>query len=169
MSVLSWFVAATTPLVQRLARAYGIRVDQPFWARGEWPLVIEDPIDVAKRNIPPTAIFNTRCGSITVGSGTIFGDDVMLLTGKHLNTLEAAEQARPLHSVPDSGRDITVGRNCYVGSRAIIIGPAKVGDHAVIGAGSVVTRDVPAYAFVAGVPARLVKSLAAGAGREESS
>lgn len=167
-ALLERFIGSTTPLVQRLARAYGLRVDQPLWARGQWPLVIEDSPAIARHNIPSTVVFNTRSGSIRVGSGSVFGDEVMLLTGKHLNALEAAEQGAPLHSVPESGRDITIGRHCYVGSRAIVVGPVSVGDHAVIGAGAVVTRDVPAYAFVAGVPARVVRSLAPASTEERS-
>lgn len=167
-AVLDRFVAMTAPLVQRLARAYGLRVDQPLLARGQWPLIVEDPPEIARHHIPPTVVFNTRSGSIRVGAGTVFGDDVMLLTGKHLNAAEAARQGAALHSVPESGREITIGRNCYVGSRAIVVGPVSVGDHAVIGAGAVVTRDVPAYAFVAGVPARMIRSLAESPTEERS-
>lgn len=151
-----WLVARTTPLVRRLARAYSLRVDEPFRPLGEWPLHLGDPVEVARQRIPASVMFNTRSGSITVGPECVFGEEVMLLTGKHIGAREAAQTGAPLHSVPASGRDITIGRGCYVGSRAIVIGPVTVGDYAVIGAGAVVTRDVPAYAFVAGVPAAMV-------------
>jgi acetyltransferase-like isoleucine patch superfamily enzyme len=83
----------------------------------------------------------------------------MVLTGKHLNIKEASEQGLPLHTVPLSGRDIFIGKNCKIGSGAIILGCVTIGDYAVIGAGAVVTKDVPERAFVAGVPAKLVKLL----------
>ncbi|MBQ1497293.1 MAG: hypothetical protein IIZ38_03175 [Sphingomonas sp.] len=63
------------------------------------------------------------------------------------------------HHVPESGRDIVIGSGCYVGSGAILIGPVTIGDHAMIGAGAVVTADVPPYGFAVGVPARVVRML----------
>jgi acetyltransferase-like isoleucine patch superfamily enzyme len=157
--LLRWFIARTSPVVQRCARAYSLRVDQPFRVLGEWPLILDEPVEVARLGIPASVMFNTRSGSIRIGAECVFGEEVMLLTGKHLNVREASEANRPLHSVPESGRDIVIGRGCYVGSRAIVIGPATVGDFAVIGAGAVVTRDVPAYTFVAGVPAQVMGDL----------
>lgn len=151
-----WVVARTGPLVRRLARAYSLRVDEPFRPLGEWPLHLGDPVEVARHRIPASVMFNTRSGAISIGPECVFGEEVMLLTGKHLNSREAADSGQPLHSVPASGRDITIGRGCYLGSRAIVIGPVTVGDYAVIGAGAVVTRDVPAHTFVAGVPAAVV-------------
>jgi acetyltransferase-like isoleucine patch superfamily enzyme len=61
--------------------------------------------------------------------------------------------------VPSAGRDIVIGSGCYIGSSSVIIGPVTIGNHAVIGAGSVVTHDVAAGTFVAGVPARLIAQL----------
>src|SRR5438552_2654257 len=54
---------------------------------------------------------------------------------------------------------ITVGNNGFIGTNAIILAGVNIGDDCVIGAGSVVTRDVPSGCVVAGVPARRVKSL----------
>jgi serine O-acetyltransferase len=51
-----------------------------------------------------------------------------------------------------------LGNNVVVGVGAKVLGPIKVGDHAVIGANAVVINDVPPYAVVAGVPARIVKN-----------
>lgn len=53
--------------------------------------------------------------------------------------------------------EIRIGRNCYVGSNAIFSKPVTVGDGAVIGAGSVVTKDIPPYEVWAGVPARFIR------------
>jgi Hexapeptide repeat of succinyl-transferase len=158
-SLLAWFVARTTPSVQRLARAYSLRVEPGFQPTGQWPVILDDPLDLARHRIPASVTFNTRSGSIRVGPDCVFGEEVMLLTGKHLNVQEAAEAGQSLHAVPSSGRDIIIGRGCYIGSRAIVVGPARIGDYAVVGAGAVVTHDVPALAFVAGVPARVINVL----------
>lgn len=52
---------------------------------------------------------------------------------------------------------VSVGNDVWIGERALILGGVNVGNGAVIGAGAVVTKDVPAYAVVAGVPARLIR------------
>jgi acetyltransferase-like isoleucine patch superfamily enzyme len=166
--LLQWLIARTRPAVHRCARAYSLRVDQPFRVLGEWPLILDEPADAARHRIPASVMFNTRSGSIRIGAECVFGEDVMLHTGKHLNVREAAEANLPLHSVPAAGRDIVIGRGCYIGSRAIVVGPAIVGEFAVIGAGAVVTRDVPAYTFVAGVPATLKGDLRPAAVRQVS-
>ena len=55
---------------------------------------------------------------------------------------------------------MTIGRDCYFGTGAIVLGGAHVGDGAVIGAGSVVTKDVPPYQMWAGNPARYIRDRA---------
>lgn len=52
---------------------------------------------------------------------------------------------------------VTIGNDCWIGQRAILIGGITIGDGAVVMAGAVVTKDVPPYAIVGGVPARIVK------------
>lgn len=48
----------------------------------------------------------------------------------------------------------SIGKNCFIGERAIVLGGVTVGDNAIIGAGAVVTKDIPAGAVVAKVPAK---------------
>lgn len=52
---------------------------------------------------------------------------------------------------------ISVGNDVWIGTRAVVLSGVKIGDGAVIGAGSVVTRDIPPYAIAAGSPARVVR------------
>ena len=51
---------------------------------------------------------------------------------------------------------IEVGEEAFIGTRSIIMPGVKIGKHAVVGAGSVVTKDVPDYTVVAGVPAKII-------------
>ncbi|WP_311380736.1 DapH/DapD/GlmU-related protein [Arthrobacter sp. ISL-28] len=57
---------------------------------------------------------------------------------------------------------ISIGRNCFIGQRAVVLGGVTIGDGAVVGAGSVVTRDIPAGATAAGVPARILPKTPTG-------
>jgi acetyltransferase-like isoleucine patch superfamily enzyme len=52
---------------------------------------------------------------------------------------------------------VTIGHDVWIGTRSIIMGGVSIGNGAIIGAGAVVTKDVPPYAVVAGVPAKVVR------------
>ena len=54
---------------------------------------------------------------------------------------------------------ITVGKNVWIGSHATILSGVTIGDNSVVAAGAVVTKSVPANTVVAGVPARIVKTI----------
>lgn len=95
------------------------------------------------------------CGPVTIGSRVLFATNVSLLGATH-----------PVHFAirngtqgPEFGRAITIQDDVWVGSGAMIIGPVTIGTGAVIGAGAVVTKDVPPRAIVAGNPARVIRIL----------
>lgn len=88
-------------------------------------------------------------GDVRIGDNTLISDHVSLISGNH-----SMEPDRLIKDQPEVYRTITIGADCWVGSRAVIL--ADLGDHAVVGAGSVVTKPVPAYGIVAGNPARLI-------------
>jgi acetyltransferase-like isoleucine patch superfamily enzyme len=67
---------------------------------------------------------------------------------------------RPLDNVIDQGTEfgpVTVGSDVWIGARAVILPGVCIGDHAVVGAGAVVTRSVEPWSVVGGVPARVLK------------
>ena len=105
-------------------------------------------------------IFNVASGHVYVGDNTIFGHNCMLVTGRH----EFVQGRRKKLAVggpeaPKEGFDIRIGNGCWIASGAIIIGGVTIGNDVIVGAGSVVTKDVPSRVFVAGVPARIEKEL----------
>ena len=57
------------------------------------------------------------------------------------------------------GRPITLGQNVWIGGSSTILSGVTIGDNAIVGAGSVVTRDVPANVIVSGNPARIIRTL----------
>jgi acetyltransferase-like isoleucine patch superfamily enzyme len=119
----------------------------------KFPLIILGGEYAIKHQIPTSVIFNTGSGPITVGNNAVFGHNVQLLTGYHLNVEDARRLGKTLHDVPDENREIIIGNNCYIGSNAIILGNVKIGDYSVIAAGSVVYKDVPQSVLVGGNPA----------------
>ena len=86
---------------------------------------------------------------VTIGDGTQIGPGVQILTADHPR--DPAQRRASL----EFGRPVVIGANVWIGAAAIILPGVTVGDDALIGAGSVVTRDVPAGATVVGNPARL--------------
>ena len=110
-------------------------------------------LHVAETAVLNDALLNTVSGTITVENYAFLGHDVALLTGTHdIGRLGLERQ----HAVPSEGRDIAIGPGAWLASRAIVLGPCRIGADAVIAAGAVVNADVPAGAIVAGNPARLV-------------
>jgi maltose O-acetyltransferase len=86
---------------------------------------------------------------VTIGDKTQIGPNVQILTADHPR--DAAQREAGL----EFGRPIHIGRNVWIGGGAILLPGITVGNDAVIGAGSVVTHDVPAGATVVGNPARV--------------
>lgn len=85
---------------------------------------------------------------VTIGDGTQIGPGVQIYAADHPRDPTARRSGL------EFGHPVRIGRNVWIGGGAIILPGVTIGDDAVIGAGSVVTRDVPAGATVAGNPAR---------------
>ena len=94
---------------------------------------------------------------VTIGSHTLFGPAVQIYTATH--PISAVERRKGL----EFAKPIVIGSDVWVGGGAIICPGVTIGDRAVIGAGSVVTRDVPAGVFAAGNPAKVIRALDAHA------
>jgi acetyltransferase-like isoleucine patch superfamily enzyme len=105
-------------------------------------------------------LFNTSSGFIEVGDYVFTGHNVSIITGTHDYNLLLSER---MLNFPSSGRDIFIGKGVWIGSNAVILGPCRVGDHAVIAAGSIVLprMDISTGTVVAGIPARPVKTISA--------
>jgi len=88
---------------------------------------------------------------ITVGDGTRIATGAVLFAFDH-----GLEPERWVKDQPVTSRGITVGQDVWIGANAGITDGVTIGDHAVVGMGAVVTRDVPAWAIVGGVPARVL-------------
>jgi acetyltransferase-like isoleucine patch superfamily enzyme len=86
-------------------------------------------------------------GGLLIGENVSISSGVWLVTGTH-------DMNDPLF--PDSYKPIIIGNHAWLGMRATILAGVTIGEGAVVMAGAVVTRDVPPYAVVGGVPAKLV-------------
>ena len=90
-------------------------------------------------------------GGVTLGDGCQIGHNVVFATLNHELPAERRGVTRPA--------PIVLGKKVWVGSNATILQGVTIGDNAVVAAGAVVTKDVPANTIVGGVPARVIKRI----------
>ncbi len=99
---------------------------------------------------------------ITIGDGTVIGPRVQLLTAAHPVDPQERVILDPATGARAGGysinKPITIGKDCWIGAGAIILGGVTIGDGTTIGAGSVVTRDIPGSVVAAGSPCRIIRS-----------
>ncbi len=108
----------------------------------------------------PRVYFNFNCVvldvcEVRIGEHTLCGPGVQLLTASH--PLDAAARRER-----EYGKPIVIGADCWLGAGALVLPGVTLGDRVVIGAGSVVTRDIPSDTLAVGNPCRVVRSLVAG-------
>jgi maltose O-acetyltransferase len=101
--------------------------------------------------------FNFNCVvldvcAVRIGDYTLFGPSVQIYTAMH--PLDAE-----LRRKQEFAKPVTIGDDVWVGGAAVICPGVTIGSKAVIGAGSVVTRDIPESVFAAGNPCRVIRSL----------
>ncbi|ADY52458.1 hexapeptide repeat-containing transferase [Pseudopedobacter saltans DSM 12145] len=101
--------------------------------------------------------FNVNCVlldvcKIDIGNNVMFGPNVQIYTATHpLNFKERLEY--------ELGKPISIGNNCWIGGNTTICPGVKIGNRSVIGAGSVVTKDIPEDCLAVGNPAKVIKTL----------
>ena len=101
--------------------------------------------------IGPQSYFDAR--QLTIADYVGWGPGAKILGSVH--TGEPLEE--PMIRTPLSIKPVVIGFGADIGMNATILPGVHVGEHAIVAAGAVVTRDVPAYAIVAGVPARILR------------
>lgn len=102
--------------------------------------------------------FNFDCvvldvARVDIGDRVLFGPAVQIYTATH--PMDCAERATGI----ESGRPVIIGSDVWIGGGAILCPGVTIGECSVIGAGSVVLRDVPAGVFAAGNPCRVIREL----------
>jgi acetyltransferase-like isoleucine patch superfamily enzyme len=90
---------------------------------------------------------------VRIGEQCVIADRAMFIDFDH----GVVEVERPIRVQGIYMRDIEVGSNVWIGYGACVLRGVRVGDNAIVGTNSVVTRDVPANAVVAGIPARIIR------------
>lgn len=133
---------------------------QTLLGKGGDTVVLEPPFYCdygANIELGPQVYFNFNCVvldvcRVTIGQRTLVGPAVQIYTAMH--PMNAA-----LRRQQEFGKPVTIGADVWIGGGAVICPGVTIGDESVIGAGSVVTRDVPPRVFAAGNPCRVIREI----------
>ena len=150
--------------VGRLPRVYGRpRITNP----GE--IVVGDKFRFFSTTVPSEMVAHAG-GRIEIGNNVFINYGASLSAHQRVRIGDSCQLGsyaclmdNDYHGVEERGRageskPIILGRNVWLGVRVIVLKGVTIGDNAVIGAGSVVTRDIPANCLAAGVPARVIRA-----------
>ncbi|GEM_PF-2015916 len=150
--------------VFNLGRKGVIRLGPSVWTYRDVEFHTESLIEIgAGASFQRGALIN---GSVTIGRGCLFAPGVFVSSGKHIYDLRPAWPIRAQEALfaqaakdPDAAqyvldRPVRIDEDCWLGAHVVVAPGVRIGRGAIIGANSVVTRDVPPYAIVAGAPAR---------------
>ena len=92
-------------------------------------------------------------GPLRIGDNVMMGPQVTIFSQTHV----IGRTDIPMNQQGMREAEVVIGNDVWIGMRVIIMPGVKIGNGAVIGAGAIVTKDVPDYAVVGGVPARVIK------------
>lgn len=163
-----WYIRMLAPLYQKRGRGskiYGsVRMDTPPYRRFT---IGRDSV------IESFSCINNAVGDVVIGDKTRIGLHCTIIgpvtIGNNVNLAQGIVVTALNHNFTDctkrideqgiSTKEVTIGNDVWIGANATILPGVTIGRHSVVAAGSVVTKDVPDYTVVGGVPARVMKKL----------
>ncbi len=102
--------------------------------------------------ISQNCFFGVR-GKVQIGNDTIIGPGCTIISENHV----FSDLQTPIRLQGENRKEVVIGDDVWIGSNSTILCNVHIGNHAIIAAGAVVTKDVPEYAIVGGVPASVIK------------
>ena len=163
-----WYVRLLAPLYQHRGRGskiyHSVRMDTPPYRRF-W---------LGRRSVVESyCCINNAVGDVTIGDYTRIGIHCTVIgpvcIGSHVNLAQGITVTALNHNFGDAARRIdeqgvstkpvVIGDDVWIGANAVILPGVAIGNHCVIAAGAVVTKDVPDYTLAGGVPAKTIKDL----------
>jgi acetyltransferase-like isoleucine patch superfamily enzyme len=110
-------------------------------------------------SIGANACFMCAIAHIYIGNHVMFGPHVFMIAGGHRTDIlgRYMDEIKSNEKRPEDDRDIIIEDDVWIGANAIILKGVRVGIGSVVAAGSVVTKDVPSFSIVGGVPAKVIK------------
>lgn len=163
-----WYIRLLAPLYQQRGRGskiYGsVRMDTPPYRK----------FVLGRRSVVESfCCINNAVGDVIIGDNTRIGLHCTVIgpveIGSNVNLAQGIVVTALNHNFTDCTRRIdeqgistakvTIGNDVWIGANATVLPGVTIGNHSVVAAGAVVTKDVPPYSLVGGVPAKILKKL----------
>lgn len=163
-----WYVRILAPLYQNRGKHSkihrSVRMDTPPYRKfslGDYSVVesyscINNAVgDVVIGDHTRVGLHNTVIGPVTIGNHVNLAQGITVTALNH----NFAEKDLRIDEQGVSTNPVTIGDDIWIGANAVILPGVTIGNHSVVAAGAVVTKDVPPHTLVAGVPAKIIKEL----------
>ena len=163
-----WFVRLLAPLYQHRGRHSvihaSVRMDTPPYRRfslGDYSVIesfccINNAVgDVVIGDHTRIGLHNTVIGPVTIGSHVNLAQGITVTALNH--NFEDPDKRIDEQGISTSA--VTIEDDVWIGANAVVLPGVTIGNHSVVAAGAVVTKDVPAHSLVAGVPAKVIKQI----------
>jgi len=163
-----WYVRLLAPLYQHRGKHAVIyrsaRMDTPpyrkFWL-GDYSVIesfccINNAVgDVIIGDHTRVGLHNTIIGPVTIGSHVNLAQGITVTALNH----NFEESSKRIDEQGVTTKPVIIGNDIWIGANAVLLPGVTIGDHSVVAAGAVVTKDVPPHSLVAGVPAKIIKKI----------
>jgi acetyltransferase-like isoleucine patch superfamily enzyme len=163
-----WFVRMLAPLYQHRGKHSvihsSVRMDTPPYRKfslGNYSVVesfccINNAVgDVIIGNHTRVGIHNTIIGPVKIGNHVNLAQGITVTALNH----NFSDPNKRIDEQGISTTPVTIGDDIWIGANAVILPGVTIGNHSVIAAGAVVTKDVPPHSLTAGVPAKIIKTI----------
>ena len=163
-----WYVRLLAPVYQHRGRHSvihrSVRMDTPPYRRfslGKNSVIesfscINNAVgDVLIGDYTRIGMHNTVIGPVTIGNHVNLAQGITITALNHNFT----DKEKRIDEQGISTSAVNIGDDIWIGANAVILPGVNIGHHAVIAAGAVVNKDVPAHTLVAGVPAKVIKEI----------
>ena len=163
-----WFIRLLAPLYQHRGKHaiihHSVRMDTPpyrkFWL-GDYSVVesfacINNAVgDVIIGDHTRIGLHNTIIGPVTIGSHVNLAQGITITALNHnFSDAEKRIDEQGVNTTP-----VVIEDDIWIGANAVILPGVTIGQHSVVAAGAIVTKDVPPHSLVAGVPAKVIKQI----------
>jgi len=163
-----WFVRLLAPLYQHRGKHavihHSARMDTPpyrkFWL-GDYSVVesfacINNAVgDVIIGNHTRVGLHNTIIGPVSIGNHVNLAQGITITALNH-NFTDAGKR---IDEQGISTKEVVLEDDIWIGANAVILPGVTIGEHSVVAAGAIVTKDVPPHSLVAGVPAKVIRQI----------
>ena len=152
----AWNKFITTPMKKKMMSCCGkgVSLGRGFTASGWENISVGSDVSIGER-----CMFLTTRAKIIIGDHVMFGPQVSVVTGNHITDIPGRYMTSftDADKRPEDDQDVIFEGDNWIGANSTILKGVTIGYGAVVAAGAVVSKDVPPFSYVVGVPAKVIK------------